>query len=76
MVISEICKKLQLEGELVSYDVLSNGNINTTYHVLCNKNGKNYEYLLQRINKNVFKDPIGVMQNIACVTEYIAKNST
>ena len=39
MVISEICKKLQLEGELVSYDIVSNGNINTTYHVFCNKNG-------------------------------------
>ncbi len=76
MVISEICKKLQLEGELVSYDVLSNGNINTTYRVLCNKDGKPYEYLLQRINKNVFKDPIGVMQNIANVTEYIAKISS
>ena len=33
------------------------------------------EYLLQRINKNVFKNPVGVMQNIAYVTEYIAQNS-
>ena len=76
MVISEICKKLQLEGNLVSYDIVSNGNINTTYHVLCNKNGTVYEYLLQRINKNVFKDPIGVMNNIATVSDYISKNST
>ncbi len=74
MVISEICKKLQLEGDLVSYDILSNGNINTTYHVLCDKDGKKYDYLLQRINKNVFKDPIGVMQNIANVSDHIANN--
>ena len=76
MVISEICKELQLNGELISYDILTNGNINTTYHVFCDDNGVRYDYLLQRINKNVFKDPVGVMQNIALVTDYIAENST
>ncbi len=75
MDLSIICKSLQLEGELSSYEILTNGNINTTYHVVCKKDDKVYEYLLQRINSNVFKDPIGVMQNIAYVTDHIAQNS-
>ena len=74
MDIYTICKSLNLNGELKSYDVITAGNINTTYHVTT-KSGKNtYEYLLQKINKNVFKDPVNVMKNIVNVSNYIANN--
>jgi hypothetical protein len=74
MDIYTICKSLNLNGELKSYDVITAGNINTTYHVTT-KGGKNtYEYLLQKINKNVFKDPVNVMKNIVNVSNYIANN--
>lgn len=75
MDIYTICKSLNFKGELKSYDVITAGNINTTYHVTT-KSGKHiYEYLLQKINKNVFKDPANVMQNIVNVSNYIAKKS-
>lgn len=43
-----------------------NGHINSTYHV-----GNHGEMLLQRINKNVFKCPENVMENIAKVTAFM-----
>lgn len=77
MDIYTICKSLNLNGELKSYDVITAGNINTTYHVTTKKGKTNYEYLLQKINKNVFKDPVNVMKNIVNVSDYIdAKSAT
>ncbi|MBO5713182.1 MAG: phosphotransferase [Clostridia bacterium] len=71
MDINVICKLLQLGDSVVNCDVLHGGNINTSYKVTCaSENGEN-DYLLQRINKNVFKNPVGVMSNIQKITEYI-----
>ena len=71
MDIIKICKALRFTGELKSYEILANGNINTTYHVITKHGSHEHEYLLQRINKNVFKDPVAVMENIVNVTQYI-----
>lgn len=43
-----------------------NGHINDTYLVKTNPG-----YILQRINTNVFKDPVSVMENIKAVTEHL-----
>ena len=45
-----------------------NGHINDTYLIKTNPS-----YILQKINKNVFKDPVSVMQNIKLVTEHLRK---
>ncbi|MBR5439663.1 MAG: aminoglycoside phosphotransferase family protein [Clostridia bacterium] len=74
MDLSAICKALQLKGELVDFEVLKGGNINTTYKVNCVDGDKRYEYLLQNINKFVFKEPFKVMANIVNVTDYIEKH--
>ena len=71
MEIYEICKQLQFEGELVRFEVIHGGNINTTYKVVLQTKQGEVNYLLQRINKNVFKNPAGVMDNIMRVTDYI-----
>ena len=44
MDIYTICKSLNLNGELKSYDVITAGNINTTYHVVTKSDKKLYEY--------------------------------
>lgn len=49
-----------------------NGHINDTYLVHA-KDGE--RYILQRINTNVFRDPVMLMNNIVAVTEYIKENS-
>ena len=48
---------------------IPNGHINVTDRVKIN--GRNY--ILQRINTNIFKDPIGLMNNISSVTEFLRK---
>lgn len=45
-----------------------NGHINDTYVV-----GTPNRYIIQRINKNIFKKPEEVMENIAGVTEFLRK---
>lgn len=75
MNINEICKALQFTGDLSSYEIITAGNINTTYKVTTSLDGNNYEYLLQRINKNVFKNPVEVMQNITKVNDYLLSHS-
>ena len=71
MDINAICKLLQLDGEVINCEVLHGGNINTSHKITCKNGDVVHEYLLQRINKNVFKNPVGVMNNIALVADYV-----
>lgn len=75
MDIHSVCKKLQFDGPVLRYEVLSGGNINATYRVTCDGKNEEVDYLLQRINKNVFKNPKGIMDNIINVTDYISSKN-
>lgn len=63
MNLNEILKMFDIDTSVESY---GNGHINDTY--LCSS-----EYILQRINTNVFLNPERVMDNIYKVTEHIGK---
>lgn len=61
-------------GQQCSYvKPFGEGHINETYAVyMPTENGEDeFDYILQRVNNNVFKDPAGVMENIFSVTEYL-----
>lgn len=45
-----------------------NGHINSTFRV-----GEPPQYILQKINTNVFTDPDGLMENVTAVTEHLRK---
>lgn len=75
MNITEICEQFDIKGAVLKYEPLHCGNINTTYRVCCVDGDDNYEYLLQRINKNVFKNPEKIMDNIISVTNYISERN-
>jgi hypothetical protein len=47
MDIVTICNSLRFNANLKSYEILTNGNINTTYHVVTNDGKKRYEYLFK-----------------------------
>lgn len=55
--------------KVISVIKLNEGYINDTYKVVLPE----CEYILQRINNNVFKSPFGLMHNISEVTKYIRK---
>ena len=58
-----------LSGNAVRCEKTGEGHINCTYLVQTDNGTK---YILQRINTAVFKDPVGLMNNIAAVTAHIA----
>lgn len=73
--LEEIGKKFKIEGQLYSYQVITNGNINTTYKVTYIKEDKTLKaYIFQRVNIIVFKNPVEIMKNIDKVTNHIRKN--
>ncbi len=63
--IKDVVSKFDVDTNVVPY---GNGHINDTY--LCDVAPG---YILQRINRNVFKHPDEVMQNIARVTKFLSK---
>ena len=63
----------KLNGEPVSCEVCGSGHINTTVKITTDTGA---EYVLQRINKYVFKDPVRLMDNIGAVTEYLRQRVT
>ena len=60
----------QCDGKPVSYKAFGSGHINSTYII---KTSTGARYVLQHINKYVFKRPDQVMENVAAVTNYLLK---
>ncbi len=59
-------------GKYKGYKPVSEGHINDTYIVEYeNENGESSRYLLQRINVNVFKKPLELMENVEAVTAFL-----
>jgi len=57
-----------LNGEPVRCTPFGHGHINSTFKI---ETDKGAEYVLQRINTYVFKDPVGLMNNAGAITDYI-----
>ena len=66
--IEKIACPFRIDGNPVSWKEFGSGHINYTVKVLTDA-GK--EYVLQRINKYVFKDPVKVMSNVGAVTAFL-----
>jgi hypothetical protein len=69
--LSAIVEHFDLPGEPVAIAPVVTGHINDTYVLTVMDRGKAVRYVLQRINRHVFKDPQQVMENIVRVTEHI-----
>ncbi len=65
-----IINQFKLDGAVVEYAPYGNGHINSTYRVVTDTG---HQYIVQRINQNVFKKPDEVMENIIAVTRHIRK---
>lgn len=64
----DIIKKFDIKGNVISIDNCGDGHINWTFLAITDAGEK---YLLQKINKNVFKNPAHVMENIMNVTAFL-----
>lgn len=67
-----ILKNFGLEpGEYALYPY-GNGLINHTWKL----SGPDHEYILQKINKNIFKSPENIATNICHIAQYLAENNS
>ena len=70
--LQKVCEAFRIKGTFVSYEELKVGNINKTYRVAYRqKDDVLKDYIVQKVNTHVFKDPVAVMNNIDLVTEYM-----
>lgn len=60
-------------GDFLVATPFGNGNVNDTFQLTFDQGGIRLHYILQRINSNVFKEPIKVMENVARVTSHLLK---
>ena len=71
-VLNMVGRKFRLPGEIYSVDAITMGNINSTYKVTYMQSDNSLKsYLFQRINTNVFKNPVEIMENIDRVTTFL-----
>ena len=68
MTIEKAAYAFQLDGNPVSCHVFGHGHINHTLKVTTDTGA---EYVLQKINKYVFRDPVRLMSNVSAVTEFL-----
>ncbi len=68
MQIEKIAQMFQIQGQPVSCKEFGSGHINYTVKVATDAG---LEYVLQRINKYVFKDPVRLMENVSAVTDFL-----
>lgn len=59
-------------GEGVSATPYGSGHINDTYRVFSQQRSVQGSFILQRINHNIFKNPVALMENIERVTVHMA----
>ena len=68
MPIEKAAYAFRMEGTPVSCARIGNGHINSTLKV---ETDAGVEYVLQKINKHVFKDPVSLMKNAGSITDFI-----
>ena len=73
MTIAKQAYAFRMNGQPVQCIPFGHGHINCTFKIITDTNQK---YILQKINKYVFKNPVQVMSNISAVTEFIGKKIT
>ena len=55
------------DGKIYETEQILNGHINLTYRILSDKG----DFILQRVNTGIFRDPVGLMNNIKLVTDHL-----
>jgi hypothetical protein len=65
-------RAFEIGGEFLEARPYGSGHINDTYKVFFNEGGVPQCHILQRINHNIFKKPVALMENIQRVTAHIA----
>lgn len=72
--VEEVADAFGTEGRLLFWEPYGNGHINDTFLLTYKSSaGERKRYILQRLNRSIFKRPDELMKNIVSVTEYLRK---
>ena len=66
-----ICKEFRIPGELILYRLIPTGHINTAYYVALYDGNEVRQFLAQKVNWYVFREPVSMMRNIDLITRHI-----
>lgn len=69
--LAPIVRQFEIPGATVHAEVCKIGHINQTYLVVCDGPGGPRRYVFQRINRQVFRDPPAVMENLERVCRHL-----
>ncbi len=69
--LQEISRQFQIYGEILHAETFKIGHINETYSATYDQGGTRVRYIHQKINKQVFKNPVALMKNILRVTTHV-----
>ncbi len=69
--LGSIARQFQIAGRFLSAAPYGSGHINDTFAAVFEHEGSLVRYILQRINHNVFKNPMALMQNVERVTAHV-----
>lgn len=72
--IDKVIDQFAIEGKLIEKRPYGNGHINDTFLLTYEMpDGTKEQYILQRMNHSIFKNPQQLMDNVVNVTEYLRK---
>lgn len=72
--IDEVIAQFELAGKLVDKTPYGNGHINDTFRITYEMpDGGQKQYILQKMNHSIFKNPEQLMENVINITEYLRK---
>jgi hypothetical protein len=76
MSIEDLCKQFKLPYDDIQHSLLGEGLINDTYLITSGEAYNKEKFVLQKINKIVFKEPDKVMSNLIKINEHLEKKGS
>jgi hypothetical protein len=67
-----VARHFQITGEFLEAAPYGSGHINDTYCAVFDQGGTRVRYIFQRVNHNIFKNPVALMENVQRVTTHLA----
>ena len=67
--LQKIASLFDIRADYVFGESYGSGHINDTFRIEVEQAGIRVRYILQRVNSNVFRQPIGLMENVKRVTD-------
>lgn len=75
--LKNVVEQFIIQGEIINIEQINKGYINCTYKVeTLSKNNNVHQYILQKINTNVFRNVDDLMSNFQITTSHLSKNLT